>query len=47
MVSFRNPLSHAYDKFNRAILKDVIDNRIEDFTLFVEAVNAHKKPLEK
>jgi len=42
MVGFRNALSHAYDKFNHAVLKDVIDNRIEDFTLFVDAVNAKK-----
>jgi uncharacterized protein YutE (UPF0331/DUF86 family) len=40
MVSFRNALSHAYDKFNYSVLKDVIDNRIEDFNLFVDAVSA-------
>jgi uncharacterized protein YutE (UPF0331/DUF86 family) len=40
MVSFRNALSHAYDKFNYKILQDVLNNKLGDFDLFIDAVTA-------
>jgi uncharacterized protein YutE (UPF0331/DUF86 family) len=46
MVGFRNALSHAYDKFNHAILQDVLNNRIADFSRFVDAVVAKQDDLQ-
>jgi uncharacterized protein YutE (UPF0331/DUF86 family) len=38
MVGFRNALSHAYDKFNYTIMKDVLTKHLDDFSLFSKAV---------
>jgi uncharacterized protein YutE (UPF0331/DUF86 family) len=38
MVGFRNALSHAYDKFNYPIMKDVLTKHLDDFSLFSKAV---------
>jgi uncharacterized protein YutE (UPF0331/DUF86 family) len=35
MVGFRNALAHAYDKFNYAILADVLNNKLSDIREFI------------
>lgn len=39
MVGFRNALSHAYDKFNYAVMRDVLSNHLQDFHRFTRAID--------
>lgn len=39
MVGFRNVALHQYQEFSLPILRAIIDQRLEDFTVFAQAVS--------
>lgn len=41
MVGFRNVIVHGYDTVDLAIVRDVLENRLEDLLAFVAAVRTH------
>lgn len=38
MVGFRNILVHGYDSVDLAILRDVVENRLDDLVTFVAEI---------
>lgn len=40
MAGFRNVLVHGYDTVDLAIVRDVLERRLDDLLAFVEAVRA-------
>jgi uncharacterized protein YutE (UPF0331/DUF86 family) len=43
MVSFRNILSHDYEKLDLAILKDVVDSKLEDIEKLIRKIGTSLK----
>ena len=44
MAGFRNVLVHGYDAVDLAIVRDVVERRLEDLLVFVEAVRRRLGP---
>ncbi len=44
MAGFRNILVHAYEKFDLDVMTDVLQNHLEDFEAFVQAVRERLHP---
>ena len=41
MAGFRNVLVHGYDAVNLAIVRDIVENRLEDLDAFVAAIRVY------
>jgi uncharacterized protein YutE (UPF0331/DUF86 family) len=41
MAGFRNVLVHGYDAVNLAIVRDIVENRLEDLDAFVAAIRGY------
>jgi len=41
MVGFRNILVHGYQSVDKAVVRDVVENRLGDLAAYVDAVRAH------
>jgi uncharacterized protein YutE (UPF0331/DUF86 family) len=41
IVGFRNILSHDYEKLNLTIIKNVIDNKLDDILKLLKKINAY------
>jgi uncharacterized protein YutE (UPF0331/DUF86 family) len=41
MAGFRNVLVHGYDAVNLAIVRDIVENRLEDLDAFVAAIREY------
>ena len=41
MAGFRNVLVHGYDRVNLGIVRDIVENRLEDLEAFVAAIRAY------
>jgi uncharacterized protein YutE (UPF0331/DUF86 family) len=43
MVGFRNVLVHGYQEVDKTVVRDVVENRLDDITAFVAAVRSRLK----
>lgn len=43
MAGFRNVLVHGYQEVDKAVVRDVVENRLDDFTVYVAAVRSRLK----
>jgi uncharacterized protein YutE (UPF0331/DUF86 family) len=44
MIGFRNVLVHGYDEVDLAVVRDVVEHRLDDLLAFVGAVRARMQP---
>jgi uncharacterized protein YutE (UPF0331/DUF86 family) len=44
MVGFRNILVHGYEEVDKAIVRDVVENRLNDLLAYVHAIRSRMSP---